>query len=215
MPEETPTDEVVNLNPKPKIIEIKKQTLYLTLGIGSLLIITALIGAYFLGKGSGQTADSQLEKKAKVATKPAEPAGIIKGEINEEIETLSGISITLEKAEIDGVYEKQKGEQRDYYEKNASQSAYLQDEYFNQSLLNVKIALKNKKDTAVTYSPASFRLKDSDDNQYTAGYEAEKPVLYSLNSGETTRITVAYIVPTKEKEFKLIYENAEVSFELP
>jgi hypothetical protein len=125
------------------------------------------------------------------------------------------VAITLDSAKIDEDYEKEKESQRDYYEKNASQSAYLDDDYFNQSLLNLKIALRNKTTKKLTYSPTSFRVKDSDNNQYTAGFQSENKALLDLNPKEVTRITVSYIIPTAEKDFKLVYENAEISFTLP
>jgi len=214
MPEQENSSQVVNLNSTEPVIQIKKKMFIIVSVIVTLFVILALFGAYTLGKSSGEET-TQLEKEAKVSTSSAEPEGLKKAKMGEEVEALGGISVTLESAQIDQIYEEQKKEQRQYYENYATGSAYLQSDYFKQSLLNVKIVLKNKTDKILSYSPTSFRLKDSDNNQYTAGLDGDKPVIYTLNPKETTKITVSYTVPTDEATFKLIYENVEIRFSLP
>ncbi len=208
-PETKPIDPVIDLDPKPQVVQIPKQKLMIIGVVAAIVFFLSLVGVYVLSKSS---ASGGLEKQAKVATKASTPANVKRGVLGEEVETLTGIGVTLESAQIDQVYEEQKKDQRDYYQQYASSSAYLQSDYFNQSVLIVKVALKNKKDIATTYTPTNFRLKDSEDNQYTAGVDSEKPQIFNLNPKELSKISISFTVPTKEKEFKLIYENAQINF---
>jgi hypothetical protein len=59
-----------------------------------------------------------------------------------------------------------------------------------------------------------MRLKDSDDNQYSTYYGTDQANIYTLNPGESTKISLSYYVPSDQKNFKLIYENAVISFHI-
>ncbi len=198
---------------KPKEIKISKTKF---VGFLIIFIVGALLeipGFYYLGVQNEKNKSlGQIEKKETRKVETNEP-GVETVEINEEVTVKSGITVKLEEAKYDAAYEKQKNESKTYYEKNASQSAYLDSDYFKNSQLNLKVSLENLTKKAVSYSPSSFRLKDSDDVQYVANYEGDKQV-YGLNPDEKTKITLLYNVPTSEKKFRLIYENAVIEFSI-
>ena len=198
---------------KPKEIKISKNKF---VGFLIIFIVGALLeipGFYYLGVQNEKNKSlGQIEKKETRKVETNEP-GVETVEINEEVTVKSGITVKLEEAKYDAAYEKQKNESKTYYEKNASQSAYLDSDYFKNSQLNLKVSLENLTKKAVSYSPSSFRLKDSDDVQYVANYEGDKQV-YGLNPDEKTKITLLYNVPTSEKKFRLIYENAVIEFSI-
>lgn len=203
---------IINLEKKPKEIKISRTKFFIILVLALTLIILEIPSFYYLGvqNEKNKNNQAQLEKKEVKKTESREP-DVKTVDLGEEVTVKSGITLTLEEAKYDQGYEKQKNESKSYYEKNASQSAYLDSDYFKNSQLNLKVSLNNETTKAVSYSPSSFRLKDSDDVQYVANYEGDKQV-YGLNPEEKTRINLNYIVPTSEKKFRLIYENAVFEF---
>ncbi len=223
MPEETAQEmpaapKVVDLNKTPKQVQITQKKLIVVAIALALLFLITMISAYYIGVQSGTELKVAKEKNGTVATKSAQ-----KKQTNEQTATLgekvsveSGITIQLTEAKIDEQYEQSKQEQKDYYLKTASHSAYLNSDYFHQSNLLLKITLTNNNKSIITYNPADFRLKDSQDNQYVTPYlgEGQKVNFYSLNPSETTKITTSYIIPDSEKSFKLIYENAVIRFSI-
>lgn len=230
MPEETasvptePTKKEVNLdstkNQPPKTLTFKKTKFITFVCLGVLLAVALIIGAYLLGQDSVQDEVVAAKEAAedKVADKKEDIPDLIEAELGEEVTAKNGIAIELEEAKHDAAYEKQKEEQRKYYERNASQSAYLDSEYFKQSTLVLKISLKNTNDKVAYYSPSSFRLKDSKNNQYTSGYGYEggssSASTSTLNPSEVTKLSVSYIVPTSEKNYTLVYENVVIEFSI-
>jgi len=216
MPEEptsTPNlSPTIDLNKKassPNVVIPKKKLIWGSVAL-VVLILLAFVGSYFLGKAANNT-KPELEKTTKVATKSATPANVVKGVMGEEVETSSGLSLTVESAAKDQAYEAQKDESRPYYATHSAEGVG----YLDQSLLNVKVALRNKKTNPLSFYTSSFRLKDSEDNQYTTGFESGAKVVYGLNPGETTKITVSFQVPSNETQYKLIYDNAEIHFSIP
>lgn len=205
--------EDINLDKKPNSITFSKKKFFVIIFAISVIILIGLFLAYILGGLNEKNKNNlaQLEKKENSQEK--EEQGVKTAETNEDVTVKSGITLNLEEARYDQTYEKQKKESKIYYEKNASQSAYLDSDYFKNSQLNLKISLNNLTNKAVSYSPSSFRLKDSDDIQYVANYEGEKQV-YGLNPAEKTKLNLSYIVPTNEKMFRIIYENAVIEFTL-
>lgn len=215
----TPTSTVVKTqsldfddqSKQARVIKISRTNF---IGVVLLLIVLFAAGlflAYSFGQTNGKSSTTALEKK-ETPVKKEEP-GVQTVGINEEVTVNSGITIKLEEAMYDKAYEQQKNESKSYYEKNASQSAYLESDYFKNSNLIIKVLLDNQTKKAVSYSPSSFRLKDSKDVQYVASFEGDKQV-YGLNPDEKTRTSLSYIVPTTEKSFRLIYENAVIEFTL-
>jgi hypothetical protein len=210
-------EAVVNpTNTPPKTITFKKTKFITILMFGILLAFTSIVGAYLLGQDSAK--EKVSVKKEEVKDKKEDIPDLVEVGLGEEVKAKNGIAIELEEAKHDDAYEKQKEETKKYYEKNASQSAYLDSEYLKQSNLVLKVAVKNTTSKEVIYSPSSFRLKDSDDNQYTSGYGMEsgttQATTYSLNPGEVTKLSLSYIVPTSEEDFSLIYENVVINFSL-
>lgn len=205
---------------KTKTITFSRTKFIVFSVVAFLLLLGSLLGSYFLGQVSmrDSTVVKKDESKDKTAEKEAEIPDLITAKLGDEVKAKNGIAIELEEAKHDQGYEKQKEESRKYYEKNSSQSAYLDSEYFKQSNLILKIAVKNTTDKVAYYSPSSFRLKDSRDNQYTSGYgyegSAPSANTSTLNISETTKLSVSYIVPSAEKEFTLIYENVVIEFNL-
>lgn len=218
MPEEVePGKKEVTLNKTPSSVTFSRNKFFVSLVLGILFLMAAVSGSYFLGQDSVKDEvvakkDSADEKNSKEEEIP----DLITAKLGEEVKAKNGIALELEEAKHDATFEKQKEESKRYYEKNSSQSAYLDQEYFKQSSLALKISVKNTTDKVVYYSPSSFRLKDSRDNQYTSGYgyEGGSPQTNSstLNPDEITKLSVSYIVPTSEKEFRLIYENVVIEF---
>lgn len=223
MPEETasvpsePVKKDIEGKQSPKTITFNRTKFIIAIVLIVVLAILEGIGIYFLGQDSVR--ENTVAKKESTETKAKEEIpDLITAELGEEAKAKNGIAIELEEAKHDQTYEKQKEESKKYYEKNSSQSAYLDSEYFKQSSLVLKISVKNTTDKVAYYSPSSFRLKDSKDNQYTSGYgyEGGAPTVNnsSLNPSETTKINVSYIVPTSEKNFSLIYENVVIEFSI-
>ena len=213
MPEETtPT-----INPQPKTFTFKKTKFLMLLTFGVLVFLASVASAYFLGQSSNKE-DVVVKKEAEKKEEKEEIPDLITAELGEEVTAKNGISLELEEAKHDEIYEKQKQESRKALEKTASQSAYLESEYYKTSSLVLKISVKNTTDKVAYYSPSSFRLKDSDDNQYTSGYAYEGANVSTPNSAlnpkETTKISTSYIVPTDEKSFSLIYENVVIEFKI-
>ena len=198
--------------PQLKMVKISKTKLIVAILVVVLLFIAGLFLSYNLGQTNGKSSNSAALEKKETPAKKEEP-GVQTVGINEEVTVNSGITLKLEEAKYDETYEKQKNESKSFYEKNASQSAYLDSDYFKNSNLIVKVLLNNQTKKAVSYSPSSFRLKDSKDVQYVASFEGDKQV-YGLNPDEKTRTSLSYIAPTSEKSFRLIYENAIIEFTL-
>lgn len=226
MPEETapvqsePAKKEVNFDKTPKTITFSKTKFIVFSVLGAIVVLAALTGSYFLGQDSTKE-EVVAKKEASVEKeKKEEIPDLIEAKLGEEVKAKNGIAVELEEAKHDATYEKQKEEDKKYYEKNSSQSAYLDSEYFKQSSLVLKISVKNTTDKVAYYSPSSFRLKDSKDNQYTSGYGygyeggPAQAVTSTLNAGETTKLSVSYIVPTSEKDFTLAYENIVIEFSL-
>lgn len=203
----------VNLDTSPKEIKIPRTKFFIILALVLTWIVLEIPSFYYLGSQNEKNKKTQAQLEKKEQTQEKKEPGVKTVELNEEVTVKSGITLKLEEAKYDQSYEKQKDESKAYYEKNSSQSAYLDSDYFKNSQLNLKVSLSNLTNKAVSYSPSSFRLKDSDDVQYVANYEGEKQV-YGLNSEEKTRLNLSYIVPTSEKKFRLIYENAVIEFAL-
>ncbi len=223
MPEETApvssetTKKEVNLDaspqPEPKTLTFKKTKFITFLILGLLLAFAAVVGSYYLGQSSVK--EEVLAKKDEVISKKEQIPDVVEVGLGEDVIAKNGISVELVEAKFDQAYENQKEEQKKFYEKTSSNSANLDSEYFKTSNLVLKISLTNTKDIALNYSPADFRLKDSNDNQYTSGYAYEgssTPTIYSLNPSETTKLTQSYIVPTTEKSYTLIYQNVVINF---
>lgn len=212
---EEATTSVVDLDKsakQSKIVKIPQTKLIIAICATILLFIAGLVLAYNTGQTNGKSSNAAALEKKETPKEKEEP-GVETVGINEEVTVKSGITLKLEEAKYDEAYEKQKNESKSFYEKNASQSAYLDSDYFKNSNLTLKVLLQNKTKKAVSYSPSSFRLKDSKDVQYVASFEGEKQV-YGLNPDEKTRTNLSYIVPTSEKSFRLIYENAIIEFTL-
>ena len=230
MPEESapvpsePTKEETNLDAPtkapPKTITFQKTKFIVLVVVGVLVLVLLSVGSYFLGQDSARK-EVVAEKADKPASETKEKEDIpdlVEAKLGEEVKAKNGIAIALEEAKHDATFEKQKEESKKYYEKNASQSASLDTEYYKQSSLVLKISVTNTTDKVAYYSPSSFRLKDSKDNQYTSGYgyEGGSPQTSnsSINPSETTKMTISYIVPTSEKNFTIIYENVVIEFSI-
>lgn len=205
--------ELDKTSQKPKEITISKVKFFSILFVLLLLMVLEIPLFYSLGDANGKNSNSGTVEKKEVKKDETKDPGVTTVGMNEEVTVNSGITIKLEEAKYDETYEKQKNESKEYYEKNSSQSAYLSSDYFKTSQLNLKIALNNKGKIAGSFSPSRFRLKDSDDVQYVANFDADKQV-FGLNPDEKTKITLFYNVPTTEKKFRLIYENAIIEFSL-
>jgi hypothetical protein len=213
MPVETasvPAEQKKDPSQAPKTFTFQK-TKFVILSVAMLLLfLAALAGSYFLGQDS---VGKDVVVKKEDSNKEEKVEDLIEAGLGEEVEAKNGIAIELQEAGHDQAYEKSKEETKKYYEKNASQSAYLDSEYLKQSSLVLKISVKNTSDKVAVYSPSS-----SKDNQYTSGFgyegDAPKVTTSNLNPSETTRLSVSYIVPTAEKNFKLIYENVVIEFSL-
>lgn len=219
MPEETPQQPaVVNLNnPQQKKIELSKTKFWLLIGGFVALLIAGIIGSYVLGQQTAKNNQPVVAKKeTKTEDQTKKEADIKTIGMDEEVTVKSGITLVLTDAKIDQVYEQQKKEQKTFYEKYSSDSAYLKSDYFTSSNLIVKVSLTNGGKVATSYNPSSFRLKDSKDNQYSYGgvAEGEKTPIYSLNPGETTKLSLSFTIPETEKKFSLIYENAVIKFQI-
>lgn len=220
MPEETPkeTSEVKTVEVE-KSQEIKtfnfKKTKFITYSLLALLVVAAAIaGSYMTGYDNGVASNEPTLEVKKTDTKKTEKIeGIVEADLGEEVKVKSGITLKLEQAEIDQSYEKQKQESREYYEKNTTQSAYLETDYFKNSYLKLRVVLSNANKVAIAYNLGSFRLKDSEDIQYVYSTGEDKS-LYNLNPNETTKITLSFYVPSEERSFKLIFDNAVISFKL-
>ena len=226
MPEEAasapsePTKKEVSPNTSekntPETVTFKKSKFIIFSVLGLLMVLAALTVSYFLGQDSAK--EEVVAQKEGTQEKKEEIPDVVEAKLGEEAKAKNGIAIELEEAKHHTAYEKQKEESKKYYEKNASQSAYLNSEYFKQSSLVLKISVKNTTDKVAYYTPSSFRLKDSRDNQYTSGYGYEggapQTNTYTLNPSETTKLSVSYIVPTSEKNFTLVYENVVIEFSL-
>lgn len=205
----------VDLDKKPqksKEITISKVKFFSILAVLVLIILIEIPVFYSLGASSGKSDSGQIQKTATSSAQTTEP-GVQTAALNESVTVKSGITIKLEEASHNATYEQQKNDSKAYYQNNASQSAYLNSDYYKNSQLDLKISLNNSTKTAVSYSPSSFRLKDSQDVQYVANFEGDKQV-YGLNPDEKTRLTLSYVVPTSEKSFQLVYENAIIEFSL-
>ncbi|HSX58144.1 MAG TPA: DUF4352 domain-containing protein [Candidatus Saccharimonadales bacterium] len=214
--ESTKTLDLDSTKPEPpKTITFKKTKFFIFLSLGILLALAAIIGSYFLGQNSVK--NDVVAKKDEAVAKKEEIPDVVEVNLGEEGTAKNGIAIKLEEAKIDQVYESQKEESKKVIQRTSTNSAYLDSEYYKTSNLLLKVSLRNTKDKALSYSQADFRLKDSEDNQYTTSgaYEGQStPTLYTINPGETTKLNQAYIVPTSEKSFKLIYQNVVVDFSL-
>lgn len=217
LPEKTKPEkpEVVDLDKnsqKPKQLIFSK-TKFIVISIALILLILAEIPVFYvLGSNSAKSSNSGQIEKTETKKTQNEPDVKNVG-IDEEVVVKSGVTLMLEEAKHNDSYEQQKNESKSYYENNASQSAYLNSDYFKNSQLDLKISLNNTTKEAISYSPSSFRLKDSQDVQYVASYEGDKQI-YGLNPDEKTRLTLSYIVPTSEKNFQLVYENAVIEFKV-
>lgn len=200
----------------PKMLTFSKTKFLVFTLLLVLLVLGALVGSYFLGKASVK--EEVVSKEEQNEEIKEEIPDLIEADLGEEVTAKNGIAIKLEQAKHDAVFEKQKEESKSYYEKNSSQSAYLDSDYFKQSSLVLRISVTNTTDKVSPYSPSSFRLKDSKNNQYTSGFgfegDTSQPATSNLNPGETTKLTITYIVPTAEKNFTLIYENVVIDFTL-
>lgn len=217
MPEETaPVQSTVDLNPTSKKIEFSRGKIWLLVSGFLILLFIGSIGGYFAGQQSNKNEPIISQKDTTKETDKENPDEDVKiVGIDEEVEVKNGITIKLEEAKIDTAYEQQKKDQKAFYQKNSSQSAYLDSEYFTSSNLILKIVLTNKGKLETSYNPQGFRLKDSKDNQYVTGLdEGEKTTIYGLNPSETTKLSLSYIIPENEKRFELIYENAIIEFSL-
>ena len=220
MPEETPkeTTEVKTVEvEKPqgtKSLNFKK-TKFITYSLLALLVaVISFIASYMIGYDNGAASNKPTLEVKKDDTKKTEKIeDIIEAGLGEEVKVKNGITIKLEQAEIDQSYEKQKQESKDYYEKNTTQSAYLETDYFKNSYLKLRVSLSNGNKVAIAYNLGSFRLKDSEDVQYVYSTGEDKS-LYNLNPNETTKIALSFYVPSGERSFKLIFDNAVISFKL-
>jgi len=217
MPEETTETKTVELE-KPqesKTFTFKKSKFFTYTIILVLIALAGVSAAYFVGYDAGKSgSEPSLQKTTKVESKNEEKIeNLIEAELGDEVKVKNGITIKLEEAVIDQNYENQKEESKKYYENNATQSAYLESDYFKYSYLKVKVSLTNENKVTVTYNPGDFRLKDSEDVQYVYSTGEEK-TLYSLTPGETTKISLSYYIPSEEDSFKLIFDNALISFKL-
>ncbi len=219
MPEETPIEST-----ETKTVEIEKSKVNKTLSfkkskfitytiLAGMVALSGIIISYMVGYDSGSAANKPTVESSKEKTEKEEKEeGLIDAELGDEIKVKNGITIKLEEASIDQSYEKQKEEQKKYYNQ-ATQSAYLESDYFKYSYLKVRVSLNNTNKVTLSYNPGDFRLKDSDDVQYVYSTGEEK-TLYNLTPSETTKISLSYYVPSEEKNFKLIFDNAVVSFKL-
>ncbi len=199
----------------PKTLTFKKTKFYILLTIGILLALATAGLSYYLGQQSIK--DEASLKKEEVKAKKDDIPDVVEVDLGEEATAKNGVAIKLEEAKIDQTYESQKEESKKAVEKNSSNSAYLDSEYYKTSNLLLKVSLRNTKDKDLSYSQADFRLKDSQDNQYTTSgaYEGQAtPAVYTLNPGETTKLNQAYIVPTSENSFSLIYQNVVINFSI-
>lgn len=197
---------------KADSVSFKKSKAYTLGSLLLLVVLLALFTSYYLGSQNSKTAPV-IEKKSE--NKDTTQPNVKNVGLNEEVTVNSGVTITLDSAKYDKIYESQKQEQLNLYKNSASQSAYLQSDYFKQSNLILSVNLVNNTKKSVSYNPSSFRLKDSDDVQYvSSGNEGDKTFVSGLNPSEKTKLNLSYIVPSNQKSFKLIYENAIIEFSI-
>jgi hypothetical protein len=127
--------------------------------------------------------------------------------IGDEVKLNSGPMLSLKRAWLDVEFSKMISE--------STEAAKL---YEGKKLLNVEVSFTNKESIAASYKATPFRLKDSKDQVYQVRLRASKE--YSplaegpLLSGETVRGGISFLVPSEETHFKLMYENAIISFSL-
>ena len=212
MPELEGTQKTVEIPNQPEGKDFRfKKTKFFTYSVLSLVFALGLVvSSYFVGFDSGKSQNQPvLTKTTKEQIKKTD--NVVEATLGDRVKVKSGIEIKLEEAVIDQNYENQKAEQKKYYASYASQSAYLASDYFKQSYLKIKVSLTNTNPTTISYNPGDFRLKDSQDVQYVYSV-GENKTLYNLTPNETTKISLSYYVPSDEKNFKLIFENAVISF---
>lgn len=198
---------------KSKEITISKVKFFSILAILILIILIEIPIVYSFGSASGQNSSGQIQKTATTSAQTTEP-GVQTVGLNKEVTVKSGITIKLEKASYNAAYLQSQNDSKTYYQNNASQSAYLNSDYFKNSQLDLRISFNNSTKNAVSYSPSSFRLKDSQNVQYVAIYNEGGKQVYGLNPNETTVLTLSFNVPTSEKNFQLIYDNAIIEFSI-
>ncbi len=215
MPEETTEVKTVEVEkPEENKSFTFKKTKFTTYSLLAVVIaIVGIVVAYVVGYDSGASSNEPtLEVKKDDSKKTEKVEDVIEAELGEEVKVKNGITIKLEEAVIDKNYENQKEEQKKLYD-SATQSAYLESDYFKYSYLKVRVSLNNGNKATVSYNPGDFRLKDSEDVQYVYS-SGEERSLYNLTPNETTKISLSYYVPSEEKSFKLIFDNAVISFKI-
>jgi hypothetical protein len=219
MPEETQSESTqtktveVEKPQKTDTFTFKKAKVFTYSLIALMIGVVGVGAAYSVGYDSGSNANkSTIQSKKETSKETKKEEGVIEAELGESVKVKNGITIKLEEANFDQAYEKEKDEQRKYYE-NATYSAYLESDYFKTSHLKLKVSLNNTGAVALPYNLGDFRLKDSDDVQYVYS-SGEQKQIYNLNPLETTKITISYYVPSDEDSFELIFDNAVVSFKI-
>lgn len=215
MPNDTTEIKTVEVE-KPqenKNLTFKKSKFFTYTVLAVLTAGVCVVVAYLVGYDSGAASNKPaVESKKEVTKKVEKVENVIEADLGEEVKVKNGITIKLEEASIDQNYENQKEEQKKLYD-SATQSAYLESDYFKYSYLKVRVSLTNANKATVSYNPGDFRLKDSEDVQYVYS-TGEDRSLYNLTPSETTKISLSYYVPSEEKSFKLIFDNAVISFKL-
>src|SRR3990167_2242638 len=179
--------------------------------IGLLLAAIFLVaisgtGGYFLGKSQSRAAlplpspSSSPAASVSPSPVPSQLPSPSPASVGDKIKLASGLTLTLDKVWLDSVYAKSKAALPDKVQ------------------VNVQVTFANEEANALSYTPTDFMLKDSQELEYKAVLNASKEykvlTLGSLLPGATITGGVSFIVPKDEKNFKLIYENAEIEFTL-
>ena len=170
------------------------------------LVAISGTGGYFLGKSQSRAAlplpspSSSPAASVSPSPVPSQLPSPSPASVGDKIKLASGLTLTLDKVWLDSVYAKSKAALPDKVQ------------------VNVQVTFANSEANALSYTPTDFMLKDSQELEYKAVLNASKEykvlTLGSLLPGATITGGVSFIVPKDEKNFKLIYENAEIEFTL-
>src|SRR3989338_3163524 len=172
------------------------------------LVAISGTGGFFLGKGStGQKTilpstapSSQPAVNVPPTPSPSPLPSPSPASVGDKIKLASGLTLTLDKVWLDSVYAKSKAALPDKVQ------------------VDVQVTFANEESNALSYTPTDFILKDLQDLEYKTVLNASKEykalTLGSLLPGATITGGLSFIVPKNEKNFKLIYEDAEIEFTL-
>lgn len=139
-------------------------------------------------------------------------------ELRKYFKTNSGISVALISYENDPKYLNQKEiaiSEIEQYAKEHKQKVDQTsiDELNSKRKIKVRVGFKSEINSAATYNPARFSLKDANNTKYNT-YFNDPLGIYSVYPNEATEYDLYYFVPGEAQNFKMIYENVEIAFSL-